>query len=154
MNGVTVTHNFETAHRLPHLGGKCQNLHGHSWWGEVTIEAPALAPDGTVVEFGELKRRLRAWIDHHLDHGAMLGVADVLVPALTSVGSKVFTFGEVDAAHGIDVSDLRWPTVEYVAVLLARVTAQLLADLPRALDAEVVEVRVCETHVNEASWRV
>lgn len=154
MNAVHVRHNFETAHRLPHLGGKCQNLHGHSWWVDITIEAPELAPDGTVVEFGDLKSKLRAWMDHHLDHGVMLGFADPLVPVLTTEG-KVFVFGRADPKLEDETfaADLKWPTVENVAVLLARVATILLGELIRAVDAEVTAVKVHETHVNAASWR-
>lgn len=149
MNGVQVRHNFETAHRLPHLGGKCENLHGHSWWVTVNAEAPELAPDGTVVEFGEFKAKLRTWIDHTLDHGVMLGAADPLVPVLTDAG-KVLVFGAKDATIA---ADLRWPTVENVAVLLARVATVMLHECIRATDAEVTSVVVRETHVNAATWR-
>lgn len=137
---VTVRHNFETAHRLPHLPGKCQSLHGHSWWAEVTVAAPALPPGGIVVEFGPFKKRLRAWIDEHLDHGAMLGAEDPLLPLLRSHGSKVY---EVAG----------WPTVEATAELLAQVAGDILFDLPRAAYAHVSRVHVTETHVNGATWQ-
>jgi 6-pyruvoyltetrahydropterin/6-carboxytetrahydropterin synthase len=146
-HAVTVRHNFETGHRLPHLGGKCQNLHGHSWWVTVRVEAPQLAPDGTVVEFGHFKALLREWVDEHLDHGLMLGHADPLLEPLAAAG-KVFTFAPYD---GLTL-DLTWPTVENVAVLLARVASLLLSESVTALSAHVAEVRVSETHVNEASW--
>lgn len=137
MHAVTVKHNFETGHRLPHLPGKCQNLHGHSWWAEVTVEAPELA-GGLVVEFGPFKRRLRAWIDEHLDHGLMLGPDDPLLPTLT-------TAGKVHVVPG-------WPTVENVAALIGRVAADALLDEVRAPGARVTAVRVSETHVNAATW--
>ena len=145
---VSVRHNFETAHRLPHLGGKCRNLHGHSWWVEVTVAAPTLTDDHTVVEFGTFKGRLRTWIDTRLDHGAMLGAADPLLPALLADGSKTFVFG---AGHDFEAA--AWPTVEAVALLLADRTRRILADLRDvAPGAYVAQVRVQETHVNSASW--
>jgi 6-pyruvoyltetrahydropterin/6-carboxytetrahydropterin synthase len=136
---VSVRHNFETAHRLPHLPGKCTSLHGHSWWAEVTVAAPELPPGGLVVEFGRLKKELRAWIDQHLDHGAMLGADDPLLPILRAHGSKVY---EVAG----------WPTVEATAELLAQVAGDILFDLPRAQYAHVSRVHVTETHVNSATW--
>lgn len=102
---ITIRHNAETAHRLLHLPGKCQNLHGHSWWFEITAEAPELAA-GMVVEFGPFKQRIRAWIDENLDHGTMLGPEDPLLPILKGLESKVFV------VEG-------WPTVENVAALVA-----------------------------------
>ncbi|MEU1815163.1 6-carboxytetrahydropterin synthase [Streptomyces roseifaciens] len=139
MHAISVKHNFETAHRLPHLPGKCQNLHGHSWWAEVTAEAPAL-DGGLVVEFGPFKRQLRRWIDEHLDHGLMLGPDDPLLPVL--------------APHGIKIHQVPgWPTVENVAGLIARVANDALQELLRAPGAQVTRVEIRETHVNAATWR-
>lgn len=90
---ITVEHSFESGHRLPHLGGKCVNLHGHSWSTAVTVSAPELSPEVTVVEFGALKVGLRRWIDEHLDHATMLGARDRLIEPLIAEGSRVFCFG-------------------------------------------------------------
>lgn len=143
-HAVTVRHNFETGHRLPHLSGKCENLHGHSWWAEVTVSARSLT-EGTVVEFGALKAALRGWIDVNLDHGLMLGTADPLSELLQLYG-KVFVFGLEEHA-----TDLAYPTVENVAVLLARVGNACLLQLG-ARGVAVSHVKVCETHVNAAEW--
>jgi 6-pyruvoyltetrahydropterin/6-carboxytetrahydropterin synthase len=140
MREVTVRHNFETSHRLPHLPGKCQSLHGHSWWAHVTVAAAQLGPDGTMVEFGVLKAGLRHWIDTRLDHGSMLGPDDPLVPLLRANGCKVH---EVPG----------WPTVENVAAMIGAAAAQVLAGLDRAPGCAVARVRVTETHVNEATWQ-
>ncbi|MCC9309114.1 6-carboxytetrahydropterin synthase [Kitasatospora sp. RB6PN24] len=152
-HAVTVRHNFETAHRLPHLASKCENLHGHSWNVEVTVEAPELAA-GTVVEFGAFKRALRQWIDTFLDHGAMLGATDPLAPVLAGQGSKLFRFGATDPTEQEQhATGLAWPSVEAVAELLARVAAEALHTLPRAAGARVAQVTVTETAVNAAHWR-
>lgn len=137
--GVAVRHNFETAHRLPHLGGKCYNLHGHSWWCEVVVVSDGLTPDGLVVEFGDFKRAVREWIDTNLDHGAMLGQQDPLLPVLRAADSKVYPF------EG-------WPTVEAVAEKLAAVSAHLLTSVPHASGARVLRVVVRETATNTAMW--
>lgn len=140
---VTIRHNFETGHRLPALGGKCVSLHGHSWWVELTVAAPYDPEQGTVVEYGAAKRRVRQWVDTYLDHGVMLGHTDPLVPLLTEHGCKVYRFGADNPSAG-----LVWPTVENVAELLARVGDQVLGDL----GGRVVRSRVQETHVNAAEW--
>lgn len=155
MSAITVRHNFETGHRLPFLGGKCENLHGHSWWAEVTVTGQPDV-DGVLIDFATIKRGLRDWIDSRLDHGCMLGAADSLLPALQAEGSKVFVFDP--AAGGLTAGfvgpgpaferPLPWPTVENVAELLRRVAVRLLGD-----DAHrfIVSVAVTETHVNAAS---
>ncbi len=153
MLAVTVEHGFEAAHRLPDLGGKCVNLHGHSWRCKVTVAGPLLA-DGTVCEFGWLKVVLRRWIDSHLDHAVMIGAADPLLPALRSAGT-VFVFGTDPPA-----ADLAWPTVENTALLLARVTEQILVGLRAPADPQVpgrpgltvAAVEVRETASNVARW--
>jgi 6-pyruvoyltetrahydropterin/6-carboxytetrahydropterin synthase len=137
-HSVTVRHTWEAAHRLPHLPGKCQSLHGHSWAAAVTVTAPELA-GGMLVEFGPFKAALRAWIDDNLDHGAMLGPADPLTAALAGERCKVFPVPG-------------WPTVENIAALLAVVAQRELGRLTRAPGAAVACVRVRETPVNEAAW--
>lgn len=120
---VALTHRWEAAHCLPQIdtGGKCQNLHGHSWEIVWTLTADATKADGTVIEFGKAKRVLREWVDNHLDHGVMLGADDPLTPVLVGLGHKVYVFGEEVMSSG-----LRWPTVENTARLLHRVAASLL----------------------------
>lgn len=150
---ITITHAFEAAHRLPHLGGKCRNIHGHSWRVEVAVAAPSLSGDGTVVEFGPFKQALRRWIDDHLDHGAMLGTGDSLLAAFQADGSKVFRFGastDDSLSPETFAADLSWPTVENVAVLLGRASTQLLLALPHADNAYVARVAIDETAVNRA----
>ncbi|MFG2525630.1 6-pyruvoyl tetrahydropterin synthase family protein [Streptomyces sp. NPDC048527] len=136
---VAVRHNFESAHRLPNLSGKCNSLHGHSWWAEITVEAPT-AESGIVVEIGAFKKAVREWIDEHLDHGTLLGPDDPLGTILRSHQCKVY-----------DVPG--WPTVENVAALLADVASKALAGLDSAPGARVSNVRVDETRVNSAVWQ-
>jgi len=138
---VTVRHNFETAHRLPFLEGKCENLHGHSWWAEWDFTGER-TPEGVIIDFGQLKGILRTWVDNQFDHGAILGMGDDLWRALRrDHGSKVFVFGEDSPAES-----LPWPTVELVAECLYNV-AEMLLPVP------CTEVRVQETHVNGAVYR-
>jgi 6-pyruvoyltetrahydropterin/6-carboxytetrahydropterin synthase len=138
---VAVRHTFETGHRLPHLLGKCQSLHGHTWQVEVEF-AGFLSQSGVIVEFGALKSDLRRWVDDELDHGLMLGSRDPLVDVLDSHG-KVFVFGRTSMTLGLE-----WPTVENVAVLLSRVATQI-ATL-RAVTVRSVTVQ--ETPTNVARW--
>lgn len=151
MHAITVRHNFEAAHRLPQLGGKCENLHGHSWCAHITVAGRApLDESGVLIDFGALKSQLRAWIDETLDHGAMLGKDDPLVEPLSSLGSKLFRFGVDAPAH-----DLNWPTVESVGIVLLRVGESALKKMNRS-DLMVARVRIDETWKNaaeiEARW--
>ncbi|MFF5990486.1 6-pyruvoyl trahydropterin synthase family protein [Prauserella flavalba] len=147
---ITIEHSFASGHRLPHLGGKCVSLHGHSWSVAVTVSAAELSPEVTVVEFGALKVGVRRWIDEHLDHATMLGVRDRLI----AEGNRVFRFGaEQPADHAEEFGyGLPWPTVEAVAVLLGRVAESTLIGLARADGARVERVLVRETQLNTAVY--
>lgn len=149
---ITVRHNFEAGHRLLNLSGKCTNLHGHSWWAEVTVTAPSnpdmpTYPD-VVVEYGAFKRALRDWIDTHLDHGLMLGKDDPLSAILVDFG-KVYVFGTTPEAQA---PGMIWPTVENVAALIGEVAARCLINIDRAPGTYISAVTVHETHVNAATW--
>lgn len=146
-SSITVRHNFECGHRLPHIGGKCTNLHGHSWWATVTVSS-AEPLHGMVVEFGGFKKGLRQWVDEHLDHGVMLGDQDPLATILPAFGKVlVFQPDQPGLTQG-----LAYPTVENVATLLSRVGQQVLGTVTRAPGAAVTQVDVQETHVNTATW--
>jgi 6-pyruvoyltetrahydropterin/6-carboxytetrahydropterin synthase len=148
---ITVSHTWEAAHRLPHLGGKCASLHGHSWRVDIAVSAPELTPLGTVVEFGEFKARLRGLIDGYLDHGSMLGRDDPLTSILIAQGCKVFVFGDQERSQFTTAGQL-WPTVEEVAGLLHRLAGHALAATTApAPGACVSRVRVRETQTNSAS---
>lgn len=124
---LAVRLGFEAAHRLPALGGKCANLHGHSWTATVRLTGP-LPEEGIVADLGEVKHRLRGWVDTYLDHACLLGVDDPLVKPLDGEGCRLYLFGESDGY----VADLRWPTTEAVAVLLHRMAGAVLArDFPQ-----------------------
>lgn len=158
---VMIAHNFETAHRLPFLGGKCDNLHGHSWHTEIAVQR-VNDPDetGIVIDFGKLKARVREWIDLYLDHGTMLGVDDPLVEFIEPYG-KVYVFGR-DWPTKVDDKTVRgwtlaWPSVENVAILLGRVTDNIISEMTYQTDdfgkLRVSQVVVRETAVNAAVWQ-
>lgn len=138
---VTVRHTFEAAHRQPNMPGKCTNLHGHSWGVEVTVEAPNHA--GVIVDFGELKRALRAFVDDRFDHGAILGEDDPLVPTLVGMDSKVYVMTSAEGS---------WPSVENVAAVIGRHMSAELHTMTRSAGAFVASVRLSETSTNSAMW--
>ena len=52
---VIATTGFSAAHRLKYLDGKFENLHGHNWTAQVTVEADELDPIGVGIDFVKLK---------------------------------------------------------------------------------------------------
>ena len=64
---LSVTGDIASAHFLPGYEGPCKNLHGHTWKIEVTAQSKALDKIGMVVDFKEIKMKLKGFLGH-LDH--------------------------------------------------------------------------------------
>jgi len=56
MYDVTVKTGFSAAHRLRMYDGKYENLHGHNWSSQVTVEADELDAMGVGIDFVKLKQ--------------------------------------------------------------------------------------------------
>ena len=64
---VTKEFTFDAAHYLPNYYGKCENLHGHTYRLQVTVEGPVLS-NGMVVDFVLLKHIVKERILNNVDH--------------------------------------------------------------------------------------
>lgn len=145
---LTIKHNFETAHRLPFIAGKCMNIHGHSW--NVTLHVEGVVDEnGIVAEYGQLKNIIRRWIDKNLDHGAMLGWEDPLRDEFLEDGTKVFWFGKRKQGDTLNGTHLfPWPTVEAVAAMLGEEIGELIYNYFPNKGIGVRTVELQETSVN------
>ena len=64
---ISIKDNIASAHYLRGYEGRCKDLHGHTWKVEVVIESKKLDKIGMVVDFVELKKKLKEFlkpIDH------------------------------------------------------------------------------------------
>ena len=128
MYSVTKRINFCYGHRLLDHDGVCKHPHGHNAVAEIEVRAEALDRRDMVVDFGEIKRLVKEWIDHELDHRMILRHDDPLVKALQALGEPVYL---------LDSN----PTVERIA--------RLLFDVCRERGLRVDRVTVWET---PSSW--
>ena len=64
---VSVEETFSSGHALRGYKGKCENVHGHNYRVQVTLEGPQLDNIGLLVDFTQLKQVLRGIINR-LDH--------------------------------------------------------------------------------------
>ena len=64
---LRVEHSFPAGHALRNYQGKCANVHGHNYRVQVAVRGNRLNDIGLLVDFGELKRTLRA-IAEEMDH--------------------------------------------------------------------------------------
>ena len=64
---VTVEQTFAAGHALREYKGKCENVHGHNYRVQITVEGEKLNRIGLLVDFVELKKAVREVIER-LDH--------------------------------------------------------------------------------------
>jgi 6-pyruvoyltetrahydropterin/6-carboxytetrahydropterin synthase len=168
MGSAILSFSFEAAHRQPEVGGKCFNLHGHTFNVQVTLYnnywIGGVNPStGLSVEFSEIKNCIRRWIDTYFDHACLLGAADVLVRPLLEEDCKLFLFGEMRryfARDGLSTSEvdkkrtyesLPWPSVEAIAFCLGEKLQQCLkTEVGNYVTIE--SVMVSETETNNFAW--
>ena len=67
MYSIKVEAYFSSAHYLRGYRGKCEELHGHNWKVEVTVQAKKLDKIGLLLDFKDLKMKLNAVLEK-LDH--------------------------------------------------------------------------------------
>jgi 6-pyruvoyltetrahydropterin/6-carboxytetrahydropterin synthase len=98
---ITREIHFCYGHRLLNYEGKCKHLHGHNGRVLITLEASALNGRGMVLDFGEIKRAVTAWIDEHLDHRMVLDRDDPIVPVLEKSGEPMYLMNVNPTAENI-----------------------------------------------------
>jgi 6-pyruvoyltetrahydropterin/6-carboxytetrahydropterin synthase len=64
---VTIEETFAAGHALRGYHGKCENVHGHNYRCQVTLEGEQVDEIGLLVDFVELKRVVHTVLDR-MDH--------------------------------------------------------------------------------------
>jgi 6-pyruvoyltetrahydropterin/6-carboxytetrahydropterin synthase len=65
---LTKKFKFDSAHKLPNYDGKCKNLHGHTYFLEVTITGEMNNKTGMLLDFGIVKNVVKELIVEKFDH--------------------------------------------------------------------------------------
>ena len=101
---VTIEQTFAAGHALRNYHGKCENVHGHNYRCQVTMEGQQLDNTGLLVDFVLLKKVVGAVIDR-LDHQWLNDFPpfDVLNPSAENIAK--FIYDEV--IQGIAVPGVR-----------------------------------------------
>jgi 6-pyruvoyltetrahydropterin/6-carboxytetrahydropterin synthase len=63
---------FCAGHRLRLHGGRCENFHGHNYVADFYVSGSQQDEVGRVVDFSELKKRCKGWLDDNWDHAFLL----------------------------------------------------------------------------------
>jgi len=122
---VCIEHSFAAGHALRHYKGKCENVHGHNYKVQVTVQGEKLDHAGMLADFVELKRLLRA-VSERLDHVFL---------------NDIEPFIEVN------------PSAENIALYICeKMQDGVTASAPGRL-IQVAEVKVWETDIQSATYR-
>lgn len=84
-------YHFYAAHRNVAVGGKCANLHGHTYHVEISLRLLQRSEDEVTVLFEEIDRRLEP-IVKELDHCLLLDAADPQADLLRQVAGRYVEF--------------------------------------------------------------
>ena len=128
---VTKRIEFCYGHRLLDYDGVCKHPHGHNAVVEVDVRTDSLDNRNMVVDFSDIKRVVKGWIDRELDHKMILRHDDPLVAPLRELGEPMYLLESN-------------PTVERIA--------KLIFDKGRELGIPLVAIRVWETPTSFAAY--
>ena len=131
MYSVTKRIDFCYGHRLLDYDGVCKHPHGHNAVAEIEVRTETLDKRNMVVDFTDIKQRVKSWIDRELDHKMILREDDPLVGPLEALGEPIYKLESN-------------PTVERIA--------RLLFDISREQGLPVSRVTVWETPSSFASY--
>jgi 6-pyruvoyltetrahydropterin/6-carboxytetrahydropterin synthase len=96
---VTIEESFAAGHALRNYHGKCENVHGHNYRCQVTVEGADVDENGLLVDFVELKKAVHSVLDR-LDHQWLNDFPpfDVINPSAENIAKYIFE--EVNAGLG------------------------------------------------------
>jgi 6-pyruvoyltetrahydropterin/6-carboxytetrahydropterin synthase len=120
---VSVEQTFAAGHALRNYKGKCENVHGHNFRVQVTIEGDRLDDTGLLVDFLDVKDLIQAVIGR-LDHQFLNEVAPF---------------------------DVKNPSAENIAEYFHQEMTTGLLETP--VPVRIREVKVWETDIQSASYR-
>ncbi len=143
MSNFRLTKEFrlEMAHALVGYDGLCNQIHGHSYLLEVTVEGVATCAQGAkmgmAMDFGELKRVVERCVVEHFDHSLLLRRCPQTEELL-----------EVLCRHFERIHAVEWqPTCEN---LLAHFASLITPALPT--EVRLASLRLHETATNCAEY--
>ena len=109
---VTVEETFAAGHALRGYRGKCENVHGHNYRVQLTLEGPELDAIGLLVDFVEVKRLIHGVVDR-LDHRFINDLApfDVLNPSAENLAKYFYDEVSVNLAPSVRLGQVKiWET--------------------------------------------
>lgn len=122
---------FCYGHRLLNYNGKCRHLHGHNGKVVIVLAGQELDDRGMLIDFTDIKQKVRCWIEENLDHRMILCERDPVLAVLVEAGEPLFIIPENPTAENI---------------------ARLIFEQAQTQGLPVVEVLLWETSKSCASY--
>jgi 6-pyruvoyltetrahydropterin/6-carboxytetrahydropterin synthase len=103
---ISVEETFAAGHALREYRGKCENVHGHNYKVQVTIEGERLDSTGLLMDFVEIKGLLHAVVDR-LDHQFLndLSPFDVQNPSAENMAKYFYD----EISSGLEAAKVKAP---------------------------------------------
>ena len=101
---VTVEQTFAAGHALREYKGKCENVHGHNYRVQITVEGERLNRIGLLVDFVELKRIVREVVEHP-DHQFINDLEPFTVINPSAENLAKYFYDEVSSRMATDDGD-------------------------------------------------
>jgi len=88
---VSVERTFAAGHALRNYHGKCENVHGHNYRVQITVQGEQLDANGLLVDFLELKR-LTDEVIEYFDHRFINDLVpfDILNPSAENIAKYFY----------------------------------------------------------------
>ncbi len=101
MYTVTKEIHFCYGHRLLNYEGACRHLHGHNGKIQVELASKQLDHRGMVVDFSDISRVIKKWVDETLDHTMILSKDDAFISVLKERGERFYVMNYNPTAEAI-----------------------------------------------------
>jgi len=93
MHTVSKDISFSAGHCLANYNGPCHNFHGHNFLIKVAIQGPVLDNRGLLIDFTEIKEKVKKWVDRFWDHKFLISKNDCRAKKLMKFkGSGIVLF--------------------------------------------------------------
>ena len=92
---------FCYGHRLLNYVGPCANLHGHNARADIHLASETLDERGMIMDFSDIKREVKTWIDDTLDHTMLLDKHDPVIPLLDEAKEHYYLMDKNPTAEHI-----------------------------------------------------
>ncbi len=106
---------FEASHQLKDHDGKCANLHGHSWRGELIVKGSGLSRDGSkrnmLLDYSVLGE-ITKFIEDQLDHKHLNDVLKEQMPTSEFLAKWIFDQARADLMKKTDLAFLESVAIE------------------------------------------